>query len=69
MLCVMQTDATVMIDCALSARDNGSKMAILAPQIKTCTLPLGFQAMAEWSVEDYVVFYALCIKMPNQNIR
>ena len=44
------TDVTVMIDCALAARDYRSKMTVLAPQIKTHTLLLGFlglKAMAE----------------------
>ena len=63
-------DVTVMIDCALAARDYRSKMTVLAPQIKkhTHTLPLGLQglkAMAEWSVEDYV----LCMKTQNRNVR
>ena len=65
-------DVTVMIDCALAARDYRSKMTALSPQIKKRALPLRFQglkAMAERSVEDYVEFYVLCFKMQNQTIR
>ena len=47
-------------------------MTVLAPRIKNHALLLGFKginAMAERSLEDNVVFYVLCIKMQNQNIR